>query len=96
VEFEVPHARLKRLEKPMVAFGLSKTGIDWNAPDGLATHYVFLILTPEKEEGVQVQILASIARAMEQSNMRGKLMYAENEEKAIELLNRTLGLGQFA
>jgi K+:H+ antiporter len=88
----VPHGRLGQLTRPMVAFGLSKTGIDWDAPDGLATHLVFLILTPEREEGVQVQILASIAMAMEQSGMRGKLMSVETETEAVELLDSILSL----
>ena len=92
----VPHARLKELKKPIVAFGLSKQGVNWDARDGLATHFVFLILTPEKEEGMQVQILASIAKGMEQSDMPGRLMCAENEENVFELLNDTLGLERFA
>ena len=86
----VPHARLTELEKPMVAFGLSKVGIDWDARDGLATHYVFLILTPEREEGMQVQILAAIARGMSQSDALGKLMCTDNEETMFDLLNATL------
>ena len=86
----VPHARLQELDRPVVAFGLSKQGVNWDARDGLATHFVFLILTPEKDEGVQVQILASIAKAMTETDLPGILMSTENEKQVVELLNSTL------
>jgi Kef-type K+ transport system membrane component KefB/mannitol/fructose-specific phosphotransferase system IIA component (Ntr-type) len=88
----VPHGRLAGLRRPMVAFGLSRTGIDWDAPDGLTTHLVFLILTPEQEGGMQVQILASIATAMAQNGTRSKLISVETEHEAIELLDSILSL----
>ena len=90
----VPHARLEHLEAPIVAFGRSKTGIDWDARDGLATHFVFLILTPEDEEGLQVQILASIARVMTRGEVPGKIMSADEEEEIFTVLNQALGLEQ--
>jgi len=86
----VPHARLEHLAEPVVAFGLTKTGVDWDARDGLASHFVFLILTPEKEEGMQVQILATIAHAMTDTDLPGRLMTAQDPGAAFELLNQTL------
>ncbi|HIJ72885.1 MAG TPA: PTS transporter subunit EIIA [Candidatus Hydrogenedentes bacterium] len=90
----VPHARLKQLGAPLVAFGRSKTGIDWDARDGLATHFVFLILTPQEEEGLQVQILASIARVMTQTDIPGKIMDAESREDVFGTLNQALRIEQ--
>ncbi len=92
----VPHARLKGLEKPLVAFGLSKQGIQWDARDGRATHFVYLILTPEEDEGIQVQILASIARAMTQPDLPTRLMSAENGAAVSEALKEVLAAGQSA
>ena len=86
----VPHARLQQLKTPLVAFGRSKLGVDWDARDGLATHFVFLILTPEEEEGLQVQILASIARVMSEGEVPGILMSAEREEEVLEALSQAL------
>ena len=88
----VPHARLRQLDRPIVAFGRSSVGINWDARDGLATHFVFLILTPEVEEGMQVQILASIAKAMTETDLPGKLMSADDEEAVFNLLNQKLAL----
>lgn len=82
----VPHGRLKDLESPVIAFGKSLLGIDWDARDGLATHFVFLILTPENEEGIQVQILASIARCMLNKEIQSRLMAADNPEEIYKIL----------
>ena len=60
----IPHARIKSLQTPMLTFGRASGGVDWNAPDGQPVHFVFLVLTPERQEGVQLQILAAIARGM--------------------------------
>ena len=60
----IPHARMEALKAPVIAFGRSKAGIDWDAPDGQPVHYVFLLATPLGVEDVHVQILAAIARSM--------------------------------
>jgi mannitol/fructose-specific phosphotransferase system IIA component (Ntr-type) len=74
----VPHARLAGIQRPLVAFGRSRAGIDWDASDGLATHFVFLVLTPAGEEGAQVQILASIARCIGQPDVQSRVMAADD------------------
>ena len=86
----VPHGRLKNVESPIIAFCRSFLGIDWGARDGLATHYVFLILTPEKEEGVQVQILAAIARCMLKPDIQSRIMASEDSEEIFRILSQAL------
>lgn len=60
----IPHARIESLQRPVLAFGRSRNGVDWDAPDGQPVHFVFLVLTPERQEGLQLQILAAIAQGM--------------------------------
>jgi mannitol/fructose-specific phosphotransferase system IIA component (Ntr-type) len=72
----VPHARLAFLKRPVIVFGRSPVGIEWDSPDGKPTHFIFLILTPEQDD-VQVQILALIARAMSQKEVRDDIMQAK-------------------
>ncbi|MFC1476581.1 cation:proton antiporter [Fibrobacterota bacterium] len=86
----VPHGRLKSLEAPVIAFGKSLLGVDWDARDGLATHFVFLILTPEKEEGIQVQILASITRCMINPEIQSRLMAVNNPDEIYQILYKGL------
>ena len=60
----VPHARIEALRRPVMAFGRAPAGLDWDAPDGAPVRFVFLVLTPARQEGLQVQILQAIARTM--------------------------------
>ncbi|HOJ32663.1 MAG TPA: cation:proton antiporter [Candidatus Hydrogenedentes bacterium] len=58
----VPHARLDNLEKAVVAIGISPQGIDFDAPDGSRAHVVILFLTPAQDEGIQLDLLADVAK----------------------------------
>ncbi|OHB55852.1 MAG: hypothetical protein A2Y07_09885 [Planctomycetes bacterium GWF2_50_10] len=75
-EIAVPHARTELVRKPVVVFGRSPIGIDWNSPDGKPTHFVFLILTPKNDLGAQVQILGSIAQAISNEKIRSQILDA--------------------
>ncbi|MBD3392120.1 MAG: hypothetical protein GF418_08585 [Chitinivibrionales bacterium] len=86
----VPHGRLEGIETPIIAYGRSLLGIDWDARDGLATHFVFLVLTPVKEEGLQVQMLAAIARFMSREGSQSRLMASEDSLEAYRILSRGL------
>jgi len=75
-EIAVPHARTELVRKPVVVFGRSPAGIDWNSPDGKPTHFVFLILTPKNDLSAQVQILGSIAQAISNEKIRSQILDA--------------------
>ncbi len=60
----VPHARIEALRRPVMAFGRSPEGLDWDAPDGAPVRFVFLVLTPARQEGLQLQILQAISHTM--------------------------------
>lgn len=81
----VPHARLHSIKRPVIAFGRSPAGIDWNSPDGMPTRFIFLILTPEQDD-VQVQILASIAKAMGEKKTINAIMHAKDLHEIWEVL----------
>ena len=72
----VPHARLADIKAPIVIFGRSTDGIDWNSPDGKSAHFIFLILTPQDDYESQLQILGVVARAFSQSIFRETLLKA--------------------
>lgn len=75
----LPHGRLEGLKKPIVIFGRSLAGVDWNSPDGKPSHFIFLILTPKSDDAIQVQILRAIARVM-QTNSQAILNAADSSE----------------
>ena len=86
----VPHTRLAELRRPVVVAGRSAAGLDWNAPDGLPAHLIFLILTPRAREDWQVQILSSLARAMAPPVVRQRLLAATDGRQAQAVLREIL------
>lgn len=89
-EIAVPHARLPALRKPVLCVGRSRPGIAWDAPDGLPVHLAFLVLTPEKENGLQLQILAALAQAMLAADARARVLAAEGAPALRQALEEAL------
>lgn len=58
----VPHARLASLDRPVVAAGIARHGVDFRAHDGQPSRLVFLVLTPESAAEAQLELLAEIAK----------------------------------
>ncbi|MGD8699783.1 MAG: cation:proton antiporter, partial [Gemmatimonadales bacterium] len=86
----IPHARLPDLKRPVLVFGRSVAGVDWDAPDGLPVHLVFLLLSPEREGGLQLQILAALARGLAESEARERLIRATSDVDTMAALNAAL------
>ncbi|MCK9594914.1 MAG: cation:proton antiporter [Candidatus Omnitrophica bacterium] len=76
----LPHGRFASLRRPLVVFGRSVTGIDWDSPDGKPTHFVFLILTPAGDDEFQIQILRHIAKTMIEKDTRESIMRCGNAQ----------------
>jgi Kef-type K+ transport system membrane component KefB len=79
-DIAIPHARLANLRRPVLTFGRSLRGVEWDAPDGLPVHLVFLLLTPEREDGLQLQILAALAQEMTPLEARARLHRADTSQ----------------
>ncbi|UCF18658.1 MAG: cation:proton antiporter [Gemmatimonadota bacterium] len=86
----IPHARLPNLRRPVLAFGRSVAGIDWDAPDGLPVHLVFLLLSPEREGGLQLQILAALAGGLAEAPARERLIQARTDAETMAALDAAL------
>lgn len=57
----IPHARLK-IPQPVLCAAIARGGINFSAPDTLPARLIFLLLTPENEQEMQLELLAGIAR----------------------------------
>jgi mannitol/fructose-specific phosphotransferase system IIA component (Ntr-type) len=86
----IPHARLPDLKRPVLVFGRSIAGIDWDTPDGLPVHLVFLLLSPEREGGLQLQILAALARGLAEAPARERLIQATSDAETMAALDAAL------
>lgn len=82
----VPHARIAGITAPIVAVGVSSEGVDFDAPDGLPAHAVFLLLTPEQDDGVQLEILAAIAAAFRVEGLADRISRSSNYTELLAAL----------
>ncbi len=84
----IPHARFPVLKKPTVIFGRSPDGIDWNSPDGVPANFIFLIISQQDDQDIQVQMLASIIKAMSEPAVRKGLLKVENSNQIWNILKK--------
>ncbi len=82
----VPHARMAELESPCVIAGLSPAGIDFDAPDGMPAHIIFLILTPLGDQDSQIRILAEISCVFSDSAIKRLALRAKDHIDFIEAI----------
>lgn len=76
-EIAVPHARLEQVDRPVLAFGHSREGIDFDSPDAYPSRLIFLLLTPQNDMSSQIQVMAQIARLFKNEDARAVIYEAE-------------------
>ena len=82
----VPHARIKEIVRPIIAFGKTNSDIEWDSPDGKPIHFIFLILSPQEDLGLQLQILRAISMCMVNSTLRESILATGDRHKLWKLL----------
>jgi len=82
----IPHARLPGLSAPIVALGVSHTGIDFGAPDGELSRLIVLVVTPEHDDLIQIELLAEIARTLQNAATRRAVANAHGFEELSDVL----------
>lgn len=74
----VPHARIDGLVSPIVGVGISRLGVDFDAPDGRLSRLIFLVLTPKSDDGAeQSSIIADIALNFKEASLREQALRVE-------------------
>jgi len=61
----IPHAKIEGIKKVTLAFGRSLAGVDFSALDGEKTYLFFVLISPVKDVGVHLKILAKIAHLLQ-------------------------------
>jgi len=76
----IPHGKLSVIKRPIISFGRSIDGLDFDSMDGQPAHLCFLLVVPENSSGVHLQVLAKIAKILKSSAFRKKLIEADTRE----------------
>jgi len=82
-----PHAKTKAIKGIVIAFGRSKTGIDFDAMDKKPVHLFFLIAAPEDAIGAHLNVMARLSYLMKSEKNRDVLMKISNPRELLELLD---------
>ena len=86
----VPHAKTDAVDGVLLAFGLSKEGIEFESVDGKPAHYIFLVLSPRETSGPHIRILAQITRLFKHPDVPQKIMNAKTPSEVIEIIRSHL------
>ena len=82
----IPHGKLAGLEKLIISFGRSVTGVDFDSLDGKPVHIFFLLLAPENSAGQHLKALAKISRMLKDLSFRAALIKAGSSKEIYDLI----------
>jgi PTS system nitrogen regulatory IIA component len=82
----IPHGRVKETSKTIGAFVQLSDGIDCDALDDKAVKLIFAVLVPENTNEEHLQLLARLAQMFKNSELREKLLAAQDNQTLYDLL----------
>ncbi|MCY7982655.1 fructose-specific PTS transporter subunit EIIC [Bacillus inaquosorum] len=87
----IPHGKSEAVRKPSVAFGIKRSGVDWNSLDGSDAKLIFMIAVPKESGGNQhLKILQMLSRKLMDDSYRKQLLSVQTTEEAYKLLDEIL------
>jgi len=82
----IPHGKLKRLDRMVIGFGLSRKGVDFDSLDGEPTRIFFLLMAPESSTGLHLKLLARISRILKNEPFKERLLQAKSAEEITAII----------
>lgn len=82
----LPHARLERLEKPLVAIGTSDQGIEFFAPNKQLSNLIILILTPKSDPEAYLRLVAVLSKCLREPDLKRKLAITSSTKDVFKIL----------
>jgi nitrogen PTS system EIIA component len=70
----IPHGKFQGINEPIISFGRSIKGLDFESMDGQPVFLFFLLIAPENSASVHLKALARIAKILKNSSFRKTLM----------------------
>jgi len=84
----VPHAYLDAVAQPRIVFVRLNHPVNLGAPDGIPTHFVFMLLGPTGSEARHLDTLTTVARLMADDEFRFDAGEARNSGELLAALDR--------
>lgn len=80
-----PHC-YQKISKPRFALGVSKTGIDAEAPDDKPVHIFLVVVSPENDPNIHLEALSAASRVFLKEDVRDGIRTAETPDDALKIL----------
>ncbi len=85
----IPHGRTTSATDIMIAFGKSKTGIDYDSIDGKPVQLIFMIIAPPQDENnMYLPILGKMVEILSKAKNRNKLLETETFEEFTDVISK--------
>jgi nitrogen PTS system EIIA component len=82
----IPHGKYPGISMPIISFGRSRKGLDFEAIDGQPVFLFFLLVAPEDSASIHLKALARIAKLLKDSNFRKVLVEATTRKELFKLI----------
>ncbi|MFY3327353.1 PTS fructose transporter subunit IIABC [Vibrio fluvialis] len=82
----IPHAKSAVVLAPAVVIGVSQSGIDYGAEDGLPSKLFFMIASPDGGDNHHIEVLAELSSKLIEDGFIDAFLNATTSEQALALL----------
>lgn len=84
----IPHAKTAAVKEPALAFGFSKTGVDYGALDDQPSNVFFMIAASQDATDSHIETLSRLTTYLLDDAFRVELVSAKSKEDVINLINK--------
>ncbi|MEE9419879.1 MAG: PTS sugar transporter subunit IIA [Desulfatiglandaceae bacterium] len=82
----IPHGKLKGVGRPIISFGRSKEGLDFESIDRQPVYLFFLLVAPDNSSGIHLEVLAKIAKILKSNAFRKRLMELGTKKELYQMI----------
>jgi PTS system nitrogen regulatory IIA component len=82
----IPHGKFHGISHPIISFGRSRKGLDFESMDGQPAYLFFLLVAPENAANLHLKAIAKVAKLLKNSHFRKILMEASSREQIYQTI----------
>lgn len=84
----IPHCKVKKLDRVIVAVGILREGVEFGASDGLPVRLLFLVLSPEKSPAAHLKSLAAISKWVQTDSHIEQILRQPDRQSILNLFHQ--------
>lgn len=82
----VPHCKTNAVDRLVAALGISREGIDFQAPDDEPARLIFILIAEQNNPGPHVRALARLAKLLSSKQVRDALLAARTPGELLRII----------